>query len=216
LRRRTTMSSKGASTTDDALGAPITVKPRSVVVSGTPIGVDAGLHHPLALDPADTNADLNETRAFAAPELQPAYEQLQAQHDARDAVATDNRMEQLRECVDGLARGALDYVRSFDLPVLVVEDLSYHDRELGECVVEGAYLECWLYPTLLGELTERATAAGITVVQTDADYSTQQCHACADLAVVEDETIRCTTPECPVGEVCRDRSAAVTLARRVR
>jgi transposase len=75
-------------------------------------------------------------------------------------------------------------------------------------------LGAWLLPTFRKALVERANEVGLPVARVDPSGSTQECHSCGEVGDVGSKMLKCTTPDCPVGEVCRDRSAALTIAQR--
>lgn len=183
--------------------------------AGTPIGVDIGLRNLLALAPADAAPDVAEGRVIdAGGRIEAAYTALQGCPDRahpRREVLTGR----LRRAVTDILEAAVAYAASFDAPVLAVEELGYPGRSLADCIEGEQPVECWLYPVLQHGLTAAAVDAGIPVVSVSAKHTTQQCHQCLDFARVSGKTIQCTTSECPVGEVCRDLSAAVTIAGRV-
>jgi len=208
------MSTDVTQSAGDDVGS-VVIDPDAQVVTGTPVGVDIGLHQLLVVAPASAGADLDAARAFHTDGLRQRYAELRDRHDDPDGVRGDPIADWLHGRVDGLAEEAVAYARAFELPLLAIEKLPHPAWSLTECVVDDAELPCWAFQAVQSRLVEHASEAGMPVVATNAKYTTQQCHACGQFAHVEDETIRCTTDECPVGRACRDRSAAVTIAKRV-
>lgn len=183
-------------------------------VFGTPIGVDVGLKNLATLAPATAGPDVEEARVVHIEAVEAAYRALaesgEAAINCREAVLG----EALQAHLTRITHEAMGYAQAFESPILVLEDLSLRDRPLRELITDGAEPECWIFPTLQNRLVELARAVGVPVATVDPAYSTRECHVCQQFARVENDVIHCTTPECPVGEVCRDKSAAVTLARR--
>jgi transposase len=87
---------------------------------------------------------------------------------------------------------------------------------LTECARGQTEAGAWILPTLRDRLEDALSTEDYRVERVDATYSTQRCHVCEGLADVGQATISCETENCPVDAVCRDRSAAATLARRAR
>lgn len=183
--------------------------------AGTPVGVDIGLRNLLAAAPASASADVSEGVVFDDDRIEEYYTTLEYVPDTTGHTATI-LADKLHRVLNDVAQDVVAYTASFDVPLLVLEDLSYDDRSLSDCIESGAAVECWLYPAMQRAIIEAAAEAGIPVVSVTEKHSTQQCHGCLDFARVGDETIQCTTEDCPVGTVCRDLSAAVTVAQRVR
>lgn len=182
-------------------------------VTGTPVGVDVGRRNLLVLAPATDDPRVEEARIVDGDRLEERYAMLQQRGAAGghvDAVLADR----LLAGADDAAREALSYVETFEAPVMVLEDLGYPDRSLDACVAESAAPECWLYPALHQRLADQARRASIPVLTTSPKYTTRQCHVCDQFARVGTEVLTCPTDDCPVDDVCRDRSAAATIAKR--
>ena len=134
----------------------------------------------------------------------------------RGQTIDDELAQQLTDALDAAAHEALAYAQSFDMPpVLVLEDLDYAERSLTECVTEHAEIDCWLLPTIQERVVETAHAQGVPVAVTSPEHTTQECHVCGKHSRLRKTEIRCTNERCPVKTVCRDRSAAVTIAKRL-
>ena len=98
--------------------------------------------------------------------------------------------------------------------MLVLEDIGYVQRSLVECVREQMGVDCWLLPSIQQRLVDLASKANVPVAVTTERYTTKECHICGKHTKVRDETIRCWNDTCPVESVDRDRSAAVSTARK--
>ncbi|QLC35753.1 transposase (plasmid) [Halarchaeum sp. CBA1220] len=108
----------------------------------------------------------------------------------------------------------VEYVTQVGADVVALEDIDYADRPLAECARGDVEAGDWLLPWFRACLEAALAAVGVRVERVDPTDSTRECHVCGALTDVGRATIRCETPDCPVNRVCRDRSAAVTLARR--
>jgi len=95
-----------------------------------------------------------------------------------------------------------------------LEDIAYEGGPLAACARGRTKAGEWVLPTVRDRLEATLAVAGHRVEYVDAARSTQECHVCGAAADVSRATIACPVPDCPVDEVCRDRSAAVTIARR--
>ncbi|WP_268258140.1 zinc ribbon domain-containing protein [Halopiger djelfimassiliensis] len=96
----------------------------------------------------------------------------------------------------------------------MLEDLSFCEATLWERrTVDDT--GTWLLPALQHAIAVKAQEADIPVTYVNPKYTTQQCHVCGELGRLENDTLECTTENCSVGTVCRDRSAAVNIAQRV-
>jgi len=72
----------------------------------------------------------------------------------------------------------------------------------------------WLLPALQHAIAVKARDAAVPVTYVNPKYTTQQCHVCGDLGSVSQDTVECTTEDCPVGTTPRDGSAALSIAKR--
>ena len=115
----------------------------------------------------------------------------------------------------GLATAVLvEYVRRHGADVVAFEGQQFVDGDLEAAARGGTKAGEWLLPTVRERATAPLEGEGYRVVRVDHHESTQRCHHCGALADVGRGTIRCENPACPVERVCRDRSAAATIARR--
>ncbi|MDS0220880.1 zinc ribbon domain-containing protein [Haloarcula sp. S1AR25-5A] len=201
-----------------------TPRPSSSRVSATgytPIGVDLGEKRLVAAAPAD--ADPDEAFVIDGEPLRERYDILVEATEALQGAWFDTTRgeaqvfaamhQQLRPQLFDAAHRLVRYAGEFATPLLVLEDLSFRGAPLWERrTVEK--LGAWLLPALQGAITEVALDAGLPISYVDAEYTSQACHGCAKLGRLEDDVVVCTTDDCPVGAVCRDRSAALTIAGR--
>ncbi|ELY93053.1 transposase, IS605 OrfB family protein [Natrialba chahannaoensis JCM 10990] len=120
---------------------------------------------------------------------------------------------QIRPQVYDAAVRVVRYAQEFPAPTLVLEDLSFCEATLWERRTTDD-VGSWLLPALQHAIAVKAHDAGVPMRYVDPKYTTQQCHSCGELGHLERETLECTIEDCPVNTVCRDRSAAVSIAQR--
>lgn len=181
---------------------------------GVPVGVDVGRRNLLTLAPATAGPEVDDALALGNRGIEGHYSELRERYE-RGRGVDETLADQLDAVLTATAHEALSYVETFDAPVvLVLEDIGYTERSLAECVREQLGVDCWSLPSIQQRLVEVATEANVPVATTTERYTTKECHICGMHSKVRDETIRCTNDSCPVGSVNRDRSAAVSIAKR--
>ncbi|MGB9931555.1 zinc ribbon domain-containing protein [Haloarcula amylolytica] len=203
-----------------------TPRPSSSRVSATgytPIGVDVGEKRLVAAAPAD--ADPDEAFVIDGEPLRERYDILvEATRALQGAWFDTTRGEaqlfaamyhQLRPQVFNAAHRLVRYADEFATPLLVLEDLGHDVRPLWDWRT-ATELGAWVLPALQTAIAEVALEVGLPVTYVNPKYTTQQCHECLELGRLEGGDVVCTTDDCPVEAVCRDRSAAVTIAGRAR
>jgi len=189
----------------------------------TAVGVDVGVRHLYAAAPGTAGDEIEDATVLGGDHIRRRLDTLAEATGALQATRFDTTEAeaqvfaavwgQLYGQLHSAAARVLEYVQEHPAPVVVLEDLPYTGFTLWERRLADKP-GVWLLPTLQDVLSFRAATAGVPVVFVDPEYTTQQCHLCGKLAHMENETIQCTTADCPVGEVCRDKSAAVSIARR--
>ncbi|MDS0284747.1 zinc ribbon domain-containing protein [Haloarcula onubensis] len=194
----------------------------------TPVGVDVGSARYLfaAASPADgvggaatVNADyahrLYSEFQSATHRLGTAPDYVDDQDRLGDLVA--RYWPRLRRALECAADQVVGVARAHPRAVVVLEDLSTTPRPLVEAA-HGAMAWADYCPAVAQQLlADRALDAGLAVAYVPPEYTSQLCHECGtlgDLGGRGCETLTCVNDDCTVGEVCRDRSAAVTIARR--
>lgn len=206
------MSSSTGSTSNES---SVIINADLAIAGGTAVGVDIGVKNVLALAPRNAGTEIEESCVIQEPRLRAYYKTL-LNRPTKHADRVDGIIKERLNCIlDDIVDSAVSYAQTFDTPILVLEDLPYSTLELCDSLMTASDPACWLLPTVSDRLVEHATEAGIPVIKTSPKYTTQQCHICGDLASVGDDTITCTTPSCSVGSVCRDRSAAVSIAKHL-
>ncbi|PSQ03436.1 hypothetical protein BRC95_08895 [Halobacteriales archaeon QS_5_68_33] len=120
----------------------------------------------------------------------------------------------LRREFQAAADAVLDVACKHADAVVVLEHLPQPRQPLIAARHGDVREATWFPAAVQAVVADRVVDAGVRVTYVSPKHTSQQCHACGLLGQLDDETVRCTTPDCPVGEVCRDRSAAVSIARR--
>jgi transposase len=186
----------------------------------TPVGVDVGVKQLVAVATTDGTLDeavvIDGTRArriFAA--FQGVTQRLQERGHSAEGLGDIiwRTWRRLRREFQAAADAVLDVARKHADPVVVLEDLPQRRQPLV-AARHGDVSEATWFPAVQAVVADRVVDASVPVTYVSPKYTSQQCHACDLLGRLDDETIRCTTPDCPVGKVCRDRSAAVSIAKQ--
>ncbi|ELZ21483.1 transposase, IS605 OrfB family protein [Halosimplex carlsbadense 2-9-1] len=195
--------------------------PRRHGTGYTAVGVDLGEWYLAVAAPAGREPD--EALVVSGEEVREQYAALVGATHALEEATFDTTRGQSQlvaavwesmqaEISDGVEQ-VVEYARQFPTPLLVLEDLYYSEVALWEQRTSRE-LGAWLLPAFREALVVRANEVGLPVANVDPKGSTQQCHVCSEAGEVREKTLLCTTPDCPVEEVCRDRSAALTIAQR--
>jgi IS605 OrfB family transposase len=187
----------------------------------TPIGVDVGMRQLATVasadtDPADAVVVSGDRARDHYAEFTKATHRLQEQPHTTDNLGDIvwRYWRQFRREFRAAADTILTYARQWPAPVVVLEDLPDDRQPLVACRYGQVRAPTWMPTAVQAVIAERVANAGVPVTYVDPTCTTQECHTCGLIGHVEYETLVCTTPDCPVDEVCRDRSAAVTIANR--
>jgi len=190
----------------------------------TVIGVDVGVKQLLAAAPVTADPDVAKALVVDGGVARALFDGLGDTLARLDELGVDSTavtseaLANYRQLIYqrfGLATAALqEHLEHHDADAVALEDLEQEDRTLEECARGETKAGGWLLPAFLDRLEDALTSAGYRVERVDPKYTTQECHVCGELAEVSDATIACETPDCPVDVVCRDRSAAVSIAKR--
>ena len=122
---------------------------------------------------------------------------------------------QLRPQVYEIAARVVRYTRQFQSPELVLADPdTTSTASLWRWRAEPDEL-AWLPAALQQAVVERAREGGGVVTRVDRDAAREGCHHCGAAGGVNSETrtVVCGHDICPLGQMGRDRNAAVWLAR---
>lgn len=188
---------------------------------GTPVGVDLRVKHLVAAAPVD--GSVASAFTIEGDHIRSRHEILMEAMTALDSAIFDTShaerelfaamWQQFRGQLFDAAVRVIRYVRRFNRPILVLENLSTCRHSLWERRT-AADVGTWLLPALQQAIAVKADQAGIPVRYVDPQYTSQECHNCRDLGHLENETLECTSSDCSIGTVCRDRSAALSIAKR--
>ncbi|RRJ28503.1 RNA-guided endonuclease TnpB family protein [Halocatena pleomorpha] len=122
----------------------------------------------------------------------------------------------LTDIVEKASREAVEYARSFENPVIVLEDLSYIREHLDYGKWMNRRLHNWAFARLTGRIEDKARDAGIPVRFVNPAYTSQTCHACGHLGSRSSQaSFRCTNDECWVSKYQADINAAANIAGRL-
>lgn len=187
----------------------------------TPVGVDLGVKHLVAAAPV--NGSIDAAFTIEGDHIRSRHETLIEAMTALDSAIFDTTAgqrqlfaamwQQFRGQLFDVAVRVVRYAQRFSHPTLVLEDLSTCRHSLWERRT-AADVGTWLLPALQQGIAVKADEVGIPVRHVDPEYTSQQCHNCGNLGHLENETLECTSIDCSVGAVCRDRSAALSIAKR--
>ena len=128
----------------------------------------------------------------------------------------DHFQNALADIVEKASRRAVEYARSFENPVIVLEDLSYIRERLDYGKYMNRRLHAWAFARLTGRIEDKALDAGIPVRFVNPAYTSKTCHTCGHIGRRGSQAeFRCTNRECWVSEYQADINAAANIAGRV-
>lgn len=192
-------------------------------VPGTPVGVDIGVKNLIAA--ATAGSDPASALVIEGEHIRDRHELLAQGMRALQWVDFDTTdgeaqlfaafWQQVRAQIYEAAVRVVRYARQFVAPTVVLEDLSFCESSLWERRT-APEVSVWLLPTIQHAIAEKARGAGLPVAYVDPEGTTRECHRCGAATVIDQDFVKCAAEGCPAGEVQRDRSAAVTIAERVR
>jgi transposase len=192
--------------------------------TATAVGVDLGVKRLVVAATADAGPDVTDALVVGGGVERDLYDGLGDTLTQLDShrVDTTEAEQQAIEQYRGLlqqrfalaAQSVVEYADRHDADVVALENIDYEGGTLAECARGRTKAGEWVLPTFRDRLEATLAAEGFHAERVDHTYSTQQCHICGELADVSRATITCKTPSCPVDDICRDRSAAATLAKR--
>jgi putative transposase len=128
----------------------------------------------------------------------------------------DHYQNALTGIVEKTSRNAVKYARSFENPVIVLEDLSFIRERLDYSKYMNWRLHAWAFARLQGRIEDKATEVGIPVRFVNPAYTSQTCHACGHIGRRGSQAeFRCANDDCHVSEFQADINAATNIAGRV-
>lgn len=196
----------------------------AITAETTVVGVDLGVKRLLVAAPDDAGPDVSGALAVGGGVERDLYDGLgdtlsrldshPVETTEAEAEAIERYRSLLRQRFTLAAQSLVEYADRHDADVVALEDIEYEGGTLAECARGRMKAGEWVLPTFREHLEATLAAEGFQVERVDAAYSTQECHVCGELTDVSRATITCETEGCPVDGICRDRSAAATLANR--
>ena len=186
----------------------------------TPVGVDVGTRQLVAVATADGTVD--EAIVVDGDPARELYAEFtEATHQLQEGRTGDTLGDVVwrywrwfRELFRGAAEAVLEVASAHPAPVVVLEDLPGRRRPLVACRCGNLRAPTWFPAAVQAVVADRVVDAGVPVTYVDPEHTSKQCHRCDRFARDEGATIVCQMPECSVDEVDRDRSAAVSIAKR--
>ena len=128
---------------------------------------------------------------------------------------SDYYQNALTDIVEKASRKAVEYVRGFEDPVIVMEDLSYIRESLNYGKWMNRRLHAWAFARVQERIEDKARDAGIPVEYINAAYTSQACHACGHIGNRDGDDFRCQNDGCWVTGYHADLNAAANIADRV-
>lgn len=189
----------------------------------TPVGVDVGSRQLVTVATASDDVDeaITVSGVYAEcvySEFCSATQRLDTAPEFDDTALGEvvaRYWDLFRATFEHAADEAISYARQHPAPVLVLEDLKQKPRPLRDCAHGNLRFGSWCPAVVQEVLADRALDAGVPVIFVPPEYTSQECHRCGEIGELENKTLTCTVPGCPVDDVDRDRSAAVSIAKRV-
>jgi transposase len=189
------------------------------------IGVDLGVRNLLAAAPASAGPGVDDALVVDGEVERALFEELGAVTRRLQAMATDTTdreievFETYQHTLDERFANAVaalwEYLEAFETPTVVLENIGYHYRSLFDHRAGGSDVGTWMLPAFQERLAAFFEAQGHRIEYVDPEGTTQECHVCDEAGErVRNVKLRCTNRSCPMTMVGRDRSAAVSIAKR--
>jgi len=190
----------------------------------TRIGVDLGEKNLLAAAPADAGPDIEEALVINSGVESALYDEVVAITRRLQTMEADTRLQEAavfehhlqvfnRRFAEAIAE-LWEFLDQFGSVVLVLEDLPAEYRPLITCRHGEVDAGTWLLPAFQRRLATASVQAGYPITYVDPDYTTKECHICGVHGERSSAELLCVNDGCPVNSICRDRSAAATIAQR--
>jgi len=214
------MSSQSAAT------PPVTDPASEVDGDSHRVGVDLGVKHLLVAAPATAGPEVTNALVVGEGIERDLYDALgdtlnriadrPLDTSAAEVQTIESYHTLLRQRFALAAAALVDYVDHHGVDIVAIEDREFKERSLATAARSRTKAGEWILPAFRDRLEAMLAAEGYRVERVDTAYTTQECHICGELVEMSRATIVCETEECPVGRICRDRSAAVSIAQRAR
>jgi IS605 OrfB family transposase len=193
----------------------------------TPIGVDIGEASLVTVCHRDNSGSPVRPRLWAddgkaVRRLRKTYftatRRLQKRGSERIAESYgDTLWDQIDDVFHRVTREVVEYAKSVENPVLVLEDLT----DIRENMDYGEYmnrrLHGWGFAKLHAQICYKAVEGGIPVETVNSRNTSKACHACGEHGSrPRQATFRCSNDGCWVGEYQADVNGAINIADRYR
>ncbi len=128
----------------------------------------------------------------------------------------DNIWNRIDDIIHKTTREIVEYVKQFDEPVIVMEDLKYIREKMNYGKYMNARLHSWAFRKLQKQIEYKAVGEGIPVVYVNPKNTSKECHHCGQKGIRKGNLFRCTNDGCPIAEYHADLSASISIAKRGR
>jgi transposase len=187
----------------------------------TPVGVDVGTKQLVAV--ATASATVDEAIVVDGERARRVHAAFtEATHRLQERAVAETlgdvvwrHWRRLRREFQAAAEAVLAVAQRHARPVVVLEDLPQRRQPLVACRHGNLRAPTWIPPAVQAIVADHVVDAGVPVTYVSPEFTSQNCHQCRQPGKLSDNTVRCTTDDCPVERVDRDRSAAVSIAKRV-
>ena len=129
----------------------------------------------------------------------------------------DALWDQIDDVFHRVTREVVDYAKSVENPVLVLEDLTYIRENMDYGKYMNRRLHGWGFAKLHAQVRYKAAEKGIPVETVNPRNTSKACHACGEHGYrPRQATFRCSNDDCWLGEYQADVNGAINIADRYR
>ena len=193
----------------------------------TPIGVDIGEASLVTVCHRDGSGSPVRPRLWAddgkaVRRLRKTYftakRRLQKRGSKRIAESYGDALwDQIDDVFHRVTREVVDYAKSVENPVLVLEDLTYIRENMDYGKYMNRRLHGWGFAKLHAQIRYKAAEKGIPVETVNPRNTSKACHACGEVGYRQRQaTFRCSNDDCWLGEYQADVNGAINIADRYR
>ena len=193
----------------------------------TPIGVDIGEASLVTVCHRDGSGSPVRPRLWAddgkaVRRLRKTYftakRRLQKRGSERIAESYGDALwDQIDDVFHRITREVVEYAKSVENPVLVLEDLTYIRENMDYGAYMNRRLHGWGFAKLHAQIRYKAAEKGIPVETVNPRNTSKACHACGEHGYrPRQATFKCSNDGCWVGEYQADVNGAINIADRYR
>lgn len=128
----------------------------------------------------------------------------------------DRIWNRIDDIIHKTSREVVEYVKQFDEPVIVMEDLKYIPENMDYGKWMNERLHSWAFRKLQSQIEYKAVDESIPVVYENPEDTSKECHYCGQKGVRKGNLFQCTNDDCPITEYHADLSASISIAKRGR